>query len=125
MALFGKKKLEERKTVEIKTVSNRSSTSSGAHVGHLSGVLVNPRVTEKASSNINAGVYTFDVSDRAGKRSIKEAIFEAYGVRPRMVRIVTIQRKIRRNARTGQSGLSRGGKKAYVYLKKGEMITIS
>ncbi|MEK7068978.1 MAG: 50S ribosomal protein L23 [Patescibacteria group bacterium] len=125
MALFGKKKLEEKKTVEIKTVSNKSDTSNGSNIGHLSGVLVNPRITEKASSNIGVGVYTFDVSDSATKCSIKGAIFALYGVHPRMVRVVTIQRKMRRNARTGQSGLSRGGKKAYVYLKKGEIITIS
>lgn len=93
--------------------------------GHLSDILRNPRITEKASANMSIGVYTFDVSDRSTKRSIKEAVFEVYKVRPRMVHIVTIQRKARRNARTGRSGLSSGGKKAYVYLKKGETIAIS
>ena len=47
-----------------------------------------------------------------------------WAVHPRMIRIVPIRRKVRRNARTGQLGMSRGGKKAYVYLKKGETITI-
>ena len=74
---------------------------------------------------MSVGIYTFDVADRATKRDITKAIFEIYNVRPRMVRIVNIRGKVRRNARTGQYGMSRGGKKAYVYLKKGETITIT
>ncbi len=74
---------------------------------------------------MGVGVYTFDVAVRATKRDIAKAIFEIYDVRPRMVRVVTVPRKVRRNARTGQYGMSRGGKKAYVYLKKGETITIT
>ena len=93
--------------------------------GHISEILRAPRITEKASSNMSVGVYTFDVADRATKRGIAEAVFEIYNVRPRMVRIVNIHRKVRRNARTGQYGMSRGGKKAYVYLKKGETITLT
>jgi ribosomal protein L23 len=48
-----------------------------------------------------------------------------YNVKPRMVHIVNIRPKAVRNARTGKSGMKSGGKKAYVYLAKGETITIS
>ena len=124
MALFGKQKSVEEKEVKVKEVSRSRATTGGAVGGHISDVLRSPRITEKASSNMSVGVYTFAVSDRSTKRGIAEAVFEIYNVRPRMIRIVPIRRKVRRNARTGQLGMSRGGKKAYVYLKKGETITI-
>ena len=126
MALFGRKKSEEKKVTEVKAASSASKTPGAESVsGHISNVLRNPRITEKASSNMSMGVYAFDVSERATKRGIAEAVYEIYKVRPRMVRVVTIRGKVRRNARTGQYGMSRSGKKAYVYLKKGESITIA
>lgn len=88
-------------------------------------VLRNPRITEKATSHSALGVYTFDVSSNATKRSISRAVVAVYKVAPRMVRIVTIPTKERRNVRTGKRGIARGGKKAYVYLKKGETITLT
>src|SRR3989338_8043934 len=48
-----------------------------------------------------------------------------YNVTPRMVHIVTVPAKQKRSARTGGLGVKSGGKKAYVYLKKGETITVS
>ncbi|MDO8523899.1 MAG: 50S ribosomal protein L23 [bacterium] len=139
MALFGRKKSEparttsvvrssgeKKKETEVKDTSTLSKTPAAESVsGHLADVLRSPRITEKGASHMGVGVYTFDVADRATKRSIAEAVYEIYKVRPRMVHIVTIPRKTRRNARTGQYGMSRGGKKAYVYLKKGESITIT
>ncbi len=70
------------------------------------------------------GVYVFGVMPTASKQQIKSAIERAYKVRPRLVRVVTIPTKNVRNMRTGQSGVQQGGKKAYIYLKKGETITI-
>ena len=57
----------------------------------------------------------------ATKSQIAKAIKEAYGVTPVKVRTLPIRRKqvyFRGMAR----GASRGGKKAIVYLKKGERI---
>ena len=137
MALFGRNKKTEptrtayvvqpggKKVADVKEVSRSKAAAGGAVGGHISEILRTPRITEKASSSMGVGVYTFDVADRATKRSIAEAVFEIYNVRPRMVHIVNIHGKVRRNARTGQYGMSRGGKKAYVYLKKGETITIT
>lgn len=71
------------------------------------------------------GVYTFDIAERATKRDVMQAVRALYGVSPRMVRVVSIPRKVRRSVRTGKRGTTGGGKKAYVYLKKGETITIS
>ena len=70
-------------------------------------------------------VYVFEVATRATKRDIVMAIRDIYNVTPRMVRVANIPTKTTRNARTGVKGLKRGGKKAYVYLQKGETIIIS
>jgi ribosomal protein L23 len=52
------------------------------------------------------------------------AVKELYSVTPRKVAVVNVKSKERRNMRTGRVGVKRGGKKAYVYLKSGETITI-
>lgn len=88
-------------------------------------VLLNPRITEKATFAASHGVYVFDVAVSANKKQIMSAVNALYNVKPRQVRIVTIRPKAVRNARTGKSGMKSGGKKAYVYLAKGETITIS
>ena len=96
--------------------------SSGAR--DLSFVLKHARITEKATMHSADGVYTFDIAESATKRDVKQAVQALYKVEPRMVRVVTIPKKMRRNARTGKQGMTGGGKKAYVFLKKGETITI-
>ncbi len=86
--------------------------------------LSNPRITEKASVQQAAGVYVFDVAVDATKRDVISAVKKTYGVTPRMVRTVTIRPTTVRHARTGKYGTTAGGKKAYVYLKKGETINL-
>lgn len=88
-------------------------------------VLLNPRITEKATFAASNGVYVFDVAVSANKKQIMSAVNSLYNVKPRQVRIVNIRPKTVRNMRTGKSGMKSGGKKAYVYLAKGETITIS
>lgn len=90
----------------------------------LSHVLKHARITEKATMHSSEGVYTFDIADGATKRDIAQAVQALYKVLPRMIRVVRVPTKMRRNPRTGKIGITRGGKKAYVYLKKGETITI-
>ncbi|MDP2650426.1 MAG: 50S ribosomal protein L23 [bacterium] len=87
-------------------------------------VLRNPRITEKATADIERGVYVFDVSPDANKRQIHEAIRYVYKVSPIKVHIVNTPAKQVRSMRTGARGMKSGGKKAYVYLKKGESISI-
>ena len=137
MALFGRKK----KTPAVADLSAEALVKAGAMAGKeekkqeipvlhsFSGagahILRNPRITEKASMHMETGVYAFDVSDDANKNTIAHAVYELYKVRPRAVRVVTIPRKVKRSSRTGKRGITRGGKKAYVYLKKGETITLT
>ncbi|HUO50674.1 MAG TPA: 50S ribosomal protein L23 [Candidatus Paceibacterota bacterium] len=123
MALFSSKKNTKAKApkkAEVAVVSSNSGVR-----GDVSHVLKNPRITEKASVHQNIGVYTFDVAHSATKTQIMQAVRETYKVSPAKVRIVQIPSKTTRNMRTGRYGVKSGGKKAYVYLKNGETITIS
>ena len=122
MALFGNKKKEEK--IEKTAVTAPPSLQPHAR-NDLSHVLKNPRITEKATMRQEGGVYTFDVALRATKSEIRDAIRVLYGVQPRKVHVVPVPSKQKRSVRTGIQGVARGGKKAYVYLKKGETITIT
>ena len=128
MALFSKKtekKADKKADVApVKVASTSEAKQSGAR-HDLAHVLKHARITEKASMQQGGGVYTFDVAQEASKRDIMLAIKALYNVTPRKVAVVNVPTKTRRNARTGREGLKRGGKKAYVYLKSGETITLA
>ncbi|TSC69496.1 MAG: 50S ribosomal protein L23 [Parcubacteria group bacterium Gr01-1014_56] len=91
---------------------------------HASHILLNPRVTEKGAYLSELGVYVFNVAPTANKKEIAEAIKEIFKVTPRKVRVVTIPTKQVVTRGTNRSGKTAGGKKAYVYLKKGETIEL-
>ncbi len=142
MAFFGRKKeekREEKKTAPVKKNSGSRTKPKKASVakvapkvkiavpltkGEHAWVLRAPRVTEKASAASERGVYVFVVSPRATKRDIGKAIEEVYGVRPIKINIARIPSKLVHSARRRQPGVKAGGKKAYVYLRKGEQITV-
>ena len=83
-------------------------------------IIKNPRITEKASLGAKQNVYTFDIAQSANKIEIKKAIFSLYKVKPIKVNILTIPRK--NIMFKGKAGVKGGGKKALVYLKKGDKI---
>ncbi|KKW25020.1 MAG: 50S ribosomal protein L23 [Candidatus Kaiserbacteria bacterium GW2011_GWB1_52_6] len=130
MALFSKKiskpaseaPVKEKKTKMEKATPVSIATSGGNAVAQ---VLKHARITEKASMHQSEGVYTFDIAEGATKNQVTQAVFALYKVTPRLVRVVKVPSKVRRNARTGKMGIKRGGRKAYVFLKKGETITIA
>jgi large subunit ribosomal protein L23 len=78
------------------------------------------RVTEKSSLAADKGRYTFNVTDNANKNEIKKAIKLMYKVTPVKVTITQITPKA--VVRRGIVGVKSGGKKAVVYLKKGDKI---
>lgn len=82
----------------------------------------NPRITEKATKLAEGNVYTFDVHKDANKQQVQFAIENLYNVHPTKIRMVTIPSVtvMKKNIK----GRSRGGKKAYVHLKKGDTITL-
>lgn len=84
--------------------------------------IIRPRVTEKATTVAESGIYVFEVEKDTSKKEIAAAIKNLYKVSPVKINIVKIPRKqvfVR-----GKKGFKAGGKKAYVYLKKGEKIEI-
>ncbi|MBI5645074.1 50S ribosomal protein L23 [Candidatus Kaiserbacteria bacterium] len=123
MALFGNKK--PVRTTEVVQSSGENRKPGMPRSGRLASVLQHARITEKATDHTARGVYVFDVAERATKQDVKQAVRSLYAVTPRKIAIVNIPRKNIRNMRTGKSGVKGGGKKAYVYLKQGETITLS
>lgn len=85
-------------------------------------IIKNPRITEKASFNAEQNVYTFDITKSANKTEIKKAIFTLYKVKPTKVNVLTVPRK--NIMSKGKAGTKGGGRKALVYLKKGDKIEI-
>lgn len=88
-----------------------------------SNVLLRPRITEKAALGADKfNVYVFEVSLGATKKSIGASVHDAYGVRPEKVHVAKIPAK--KVFVRGKWGVKKGGKKAYVYLKKGDKIEL-
>lgn len=88
-------------------------------------VLTRPRVTEKATylaSNDAGGVYTFEVSGRANKVLVADAVKKLFKVTPLKVNIINTKAKT--VFRRGKVGTVGGIKKAMVYLKKGDKIDL-
>ncbi len=80
----------------------------------------NPKITEKSSYAIEQNVYTFDITSAANKTEIRKAIFALYKVRPVKVNVLAVPKK---NVMfKGRSSTKGGGRKALVYLKKGDKI---
>lgn len=117
MALFGTKKNTKKVAKAEKVVAVKVTPTVHEDLSH---VIVRPRITEKASTMSERGVYVFDVSARSSKISIAKAVQELYNVTPVKIAITGVPAKqviIR-----GRRGIQKGGKKAYVYLAKGDKI---
>jgi large subunit ribosomal protein L23 len=120
-------KVVEPKKVVAPKVEKKSESKNEKRAAAAAGVVfpkgaavIKPRVTEKAGLLSQNGVYTFDVRIDANSRQIAEAIKAAYKVTPVRVSVAPIKSKtmfVR-----GKKGRTISGKKAYVYLKKGETI---
>lgn len=125
MALFGSKKKEENEKPAAKAGPVKApAPSGGPSQAEYAHVFASPRITEKASMKESMGAYTFDIAQRANKREIFMAIKNIFKVTPKRIHIVQVPEKLKRNMRTGKRGVKKGGKKAYVYLKKGDTINI-
>lgn len=86
-------------------------------------LVLGPRVTEKSALTSERGGYTFNIKENANKSEIKKAIKELYNVVPVKISIANIKSK--KVNRRGKIGIKQGGKKAVVYLKKGDKITFA
>ena len=86
----------------------------------MTSVLVRPHITEKAGLLAQSGVYTFEVTRDADEASVIRAVAEVYKVSPLRASLMPIKTKTM--FARGKSGQTGGGKKAYVYLPKGQAI---
>lgn len=132
MALFGKKKETKEETPQetkgAVSASRKPEMKKNATVSNqnLSGILLRPRVTEKATDASGRGVYVFEVLPSATKPEIKKAVKELFNVNPVSIRTVTVHPRSTTSRMRGRNifGTRAGGKKAYVYLKEGDRIEI-
>lgn len=115
MALLGGKKKSDAPKVSAKKDQGLSR--------NLTGILLQPRITEKAGFMAEkSNVYVFNVANAATKHSVSLAMQEVYKVTPEKVSVVAVPGK--KVFVRGKWGERKGGKKAYVYLKKGDKIEI-
>lgn len=112
------------KTKAKKDFARRTSVKATNPGRDLSAIVLQPRITEKAAimaSDLNT--YVFNVNPSATKTEVKSAIEQIYKVSPVKISITRIPNKmVRVGGARRKTGVKGGGKKAYVYLKKGDKI---
>lgn len=120
MALFS------RKTTAKKAVKapQGDQAATALITRDLSGILHAPRVTEKAMRVSEKNVYVFEVAPRATKFDVRAAVKAFYGVTPVKVNIVNKTARQFKSATTRRTKTEKGLRKAYVYLKKGDTISL-
>ena len=87
-----------------------------------------PVISEKSANQTENDVYTFIVTKSANKHKISSAVEAIYGVKPVKVRISNVSpkpKRIRNPQRQREMGSTSKKKKAYVYLKKGDKISLT
>jgi len=118
--LNNSKKIKSSAIGRSRPASNGIKKNTVAMPKSFSHVLIRPRITEKATMLGEKNVYTFDVAKDSNKALVTLAVKALYNVTPLRVNMVTVRTKsvfIR-----GKKGTKGGGKKALVYLKKGDKI---
>lgn len=133
MAIFGSKKNTEKKTTAKApakkaaakpAAEKKAATASNASVA-VKDVLLRPRITEKAANMTTNNVYTFDIRLSATKKDVSAAVKALYKVTPVKVTVVnTPAKRVRMRTKRG-FGKTNAGRKAYVFLKKGDQIQFS
>lgn len=122
-----KDKSEEKvvKSTKLKNKSINSDVLSLNYNKDVQSVLKHSRVTEKVTVQSERGVYVFDVAPRATKKDVAEAIIALYKVTPKKINIAKVpSKRVRMRKQQNKYGIKSGGKKAYVYVKKGDTIDI-
>lgn len=79
-------------------------------------------LSEKSYAQMDHGVYTFLVDKTAKKNQIKKAVENQFSVNVERVNVLNKSAKTKRIARTRKTTTVGAGKKAVVYLKKGQSI---
>lgn len=118
------KALAKTKKLAVVEASSKPVVLGVSERAFDSSVIVCPRVTEKATILSESGrtVVVFEVSRKANKQNVFEAVKGLYKVTPEKIAVLRVppKRKFVRGHMT--KGVT--GYKAYVYLKKGEKIEV-
>ena len=91
----------------------------------MANVIIKPIVTEKSTkSSEKLGRYAFRVEKHANKLEVKKSIEATYNVQVESVNTTTTvgKKKVRQTKQGMAVGMKPSYKKAYVTLKKGEVI---
>jgi large subunit ribosomal protein L23 len=122
MALFSRnKKTDESATTTAPKAPVKTSLPTDRD---LASVIVKPRITEKAVGQSEKNVYTFIVRRDATKYDVRAAIKALYNVTPVKVNIVNKAPRQYTSRMKGRTVTEKGMKKAYVYLKDGDSISL-
>ena len=123
MALFSrsKKTTDEGATAAVaKAISKARATDRD-----LASVIISPVVTEKAVLQQGRQVYAFFVRKDATKYLVRDAVIALYKVTPVSINIVNKMPRTTMSRAKGRTTKQAGFKKAYVYLKAGDSISIA
>lgn len=120
MAFFKKTTKAEKAPKAEKVEKVAKASKPALALSAMTSVLVRPHITEKAGLLAQSGVYTFEVTREADEVSVIRAVAEVYKVSPLRASLMPIQTKTM--FARGRRGVTGGGKKAYVYLPKGQTI---
>lgn len=129
MALFGRKKEEgadEKKEKKTSKATKSSDKKDGASESarDYTGVLLSPRITEKAAIAAESGAYVFNIPMHATKDDVAKAVEHVYNVTPKKISIVRMKQQNYVSRTRGRIGKYKGFKKAYVHVKKGDRIEV-
>ncbi len=125
MALFSRSKEEETKTEDAAVKKSVPVVNLAAGTDrNLASVLIKPRVTEKAVGFSEKNVYTFEVRRDATKYDVRDAVKALFNVTPVKVNIVNKAPRQFMSRAKGRKISAKGMKKAYVYLKDGDSISL-
>lgn len=84
------------------------------------GILIKPRITEKANMLAEANVHAFEIASCTSKPDVQKAVKAFYGVN--VVKIAITKNPSKKVFVRGKKGVKSGIKKAYVYLKRGDKL---
>jgi len=121
MAFFSKKKEEKEETKPEETSASSNAPSEAAvSLTKVPTILVQPRISEKASRLAGSNKYVFNVLKSTNKIEVKKAVENAYKVKVTQVNIINVKGKQRNFGRI--SGKTSAFKKAIVSLREGDKI---
>lgn len=124
MALFSRSKKTESATDAAAPKRAAKPSRALPTDRNLSVVLRAPRITEKSVAAGERNVYTFIVENRATKFQVRDAVKAQFNVTPVKINIVNKSARKTHSRSKGRTITVPGMKKAYVYLKKGESISL-